>query len=177
MSSGDFVWRCASSASPSATWAFLFNFPCPVGQCDQGSARKMWVSSRSLEIFLFTFLDWPDFILQIIDFCSGCLSRSYEICIQTTFSRWRQCKRIQIVNFKRCKTRAESTCSSCSASGCVLNSSMLRKKIMKTVSLSSSQPVALECVCIRFLLVKRPIPHVDKILDPKLRAVSSCAAC
>ena len=61
MSLEEFVWRCASSASPSATWAFLFNFPCPVGQCDQGSSRKMWVSSRALEIFLFTFLDWPDF--------------------------------------------------------------------------------------------------------------------
>ena len=61
MSLEEFVWRCASSASPSATWAFLFNFPCPVGQCDQGSSRKMWVSSRALKIFLFTFLDWPDF--------------------------------------------------------------------------------------------------------------------
>ena len=52
---------CASSASPRAIWAFLFNFPCPVGQCDQGSWRKMWVSSCALEIFLFTCLDWPDF--------------------------------------------------------------------------------------------------------------------
>ena len=51
--------------------------------------------------------------------CSGCLSRShgYEICNQTTFSRWQQCKRIQIVNFKRGKTRAKSTWSSCSVCG------------------------------------------------------------
>ena len=33
------------------------------------------------------FLIDPIFILQIIHFCSGCLSRNYEICIQTTFSR------------------------------------------------------------------------------------------
>ena len=59
----EFVGRCASSASSSAIWAFLFNFPCPVGQCGQGSSRKMWVSSRALEIFLFTFLDWPYFHL------------------------------------------------------------------------------------------------------------------
>jgi len=59
----NFAWRCASSVSPSATWAFLFNFPCPVGQCGQGSSKKMWLSSRALEIFLFTYLDWPDFHL------------------------------------------------------------------------------------------------------------------
>ena len=149
-----FVWQCASFSSPRAIWAFLFNFPCPVGQCVQGSSRKMWVSSSALEIFLFTFLDWPDFILQIIDFCSGCLSRSYEICIQTTFLRWQRCKWIQAVNFKRGKTRAESTCSSCSASGCCAEFVDVVKKTMKTMSLSSTQPVALECVCFRFLLVK-----------------------
>ena len=59
----EFEWRCASSVSRSAIGAFLFNFPCPVGQCDQGSSRKMWVSSCALEIFLFTFLDWPYFHL------------------------------------------------------------------------------------------------------------------
>ena len=59
----EFVWRYASSVSPIATWAFLFNFPCPVRQCDQGSSRKMWVSLHALEIFLFTFLDWPNFHL------------------------------------------------------------------------------------------------------------------
>ena len=36
----------------------------------------------------------------------------------------------------------------------VRNSSMLWKKIMNAVSLSSTQPVALECVCFRFLLAK-----------------------
>ena len=148
------MWLCASSASPSAIGAFLFHFPCPVGQCVQGSSRKMWVSSRALKIYLFTFLDWPDFILQINDFCSGCLSRSYEIWIQTTFSRWRRCKRIQIVNFKRVKTRAESTWSSCSASGCFTEFVDVAKKIMKVVSLSTRQQVALECVCFRFLLAK-----------------------
>ena len=63
----EFEWRCASSISPSAIWAFLFNFLSPVGQCVQGSSRKMWVSSRAIlaaiEIFLFTFLDWPYFHL------------------------------------------------------------------------------------------------------------------
>ena len=53
-----------------------------------------------------------------------------------------------------------------------LNSSMLREKIMKTVSLSSTQPVASD-----FCSQKRLIPHVDKIFNPKLGAVSSCAAC
>ena len=36
----------------------------------------------------------------------------------------------------------------------VLNSLMLQKQIMKAVSLSSSQQVALECVSFRFLLAK-----------------------
>ena len=130
---------CAKSASPSAIGAFLFNFPCLLGQCDQGSWRNMWVSLRALEIFLLTFLDWPDFHLADYWFCSGCLSRSYEVCIQTTFSRWWGCKRIRIVNFKRGQTSTESTCSSCSESGCCAEFVNVAKKIMKTVSLSSTQ--------------------------------------
>ena len=114
----------------------------------------MWVSSRALEIFLLTFLIDLILTVQILCFCFGCLSRSYEICIQTTFSRWRRCKRTQIVNFKPCKTRAEWTCASCSASGCCAEFVDVAEKIMNAVSLSSTQQVALECVCFRFLLAK-----------------------
>ena len=92
--------------------------------------------------FCLHFLIDQIFILQNIYFCSGCLSRSYEICSQATFSRWRRCERIQIVNFKSGQTRAESTCSSCWASECGAEFVDVAKKIMKTVSLSCTQPVA-----------------------------------
>ena len=156
MSLEKFVWRCASSASPSATWAFLFNFPCPVANVTKDLQEKCEYHRTLSKYFCLHFLIDPIFILQNIDFCSGCLSRSYEICIQTTFSRWRRCKRIQIVNFKSGKTRAESTCSSCWASGSSAEFVDVAKKIMKTVSLSSTQQLALECVCFRFLLAKAP---------------------
>ena len=52
------------------------------------------------------------------------------------------------------KRRAESTWSSYSASGCCEELVYLAKKIMKAVSLSSTQQVALECVYYRFLLAK-----------------------
>ena len=142
----EFEWRCASSASPSAIWAFLFNFSCPVGQCVQGSSRKMWVSSRALEIFLFAFLDWPDFHFAQYLFLVWMPFKKLWDMYFCYFSRWRWCKRIQIVNFKRGKTRAELTCSSCSALGCCVELVDVAEKIMKTVSLSSTQPVALECV-------------------------------
>ena len=119
--------------------SLLFCFPCLLGQCVQGSSRKTWVSSRILEIFLSTFcwLSWFS-CLQIIYFCSGCLSRSHETCIETTFSRWRRCKRIQIGNFKSDATRAESTCSFCWAWWCGAESVDVAKTTLKTVSLSST---------------------------------------
>ena len=145
-----FEEQCASSVSPSVNWAFLFNFPCLVGQYVDLQEKCEYHRALS-KYFCLHFLIDLVFILQIIYFCSGYLSRSYEICIQTTFSRWRRCKRIQIVNFKRGKTRAESTWSSCPASGTCAEFVDVAKKIMKTVSLSSTQQVALECVCFGFL--------------------------
>ena len=120
-------------------------------KCEYHCALSKYIFLFTIDIFLFTitlhFLIDLIFILQIVYFCSGCLSRSYEIWIQTTFSRWRRCKRIQIVNFKHGKTRAESTWSSCSASGCCAEFVDVAKKIMKVVSLSYMQQVALEYVC------------------------------
>ena len=155
MSLKEFVWRCASSVSPSAIWAFLFNFPCPVGQCDQGSSRKMWVSSCALEIFLFIFLDWPDFHLADYWFLLWMPFKKLWYMDSNYFFTLTMVQKGSDRLFQG-ETRAESTWSSCSASGCCAEFVDVAKKIMKAVSLSSTQPVALECVCFRFLLAKAP---------------------
>ena len=149
----EFVWWCASSVSPSATWAFLFNFTCPVGQCDQGSSRKMWESSRALEIFLFTFLDWPDFHLAEYLFLLWMpfkklwdMYSSYLFTPLTTmqkdsdrqFQERQNASRINMVILLSIRML-------CWIRWCC-------EKNMKTVSLSSTSKVALECVCFRFLL-------------------------
>ena len=148
-------------ARPCRRFRYFKHFIQPLGGIEQANVTKDLQEKceyhRAIsKHFCLHFLIDLIFILQIIDFCSGCLSRSYEICIQTTFSRWRRCKRIQIVNFKRGKARPKSTWSSCSASGCCAEFVDVAKKIMKAVSLSSTQQVALECVCFRFLLAKAP---------------------
>ena len=155
MNLDEFEWQCESSVSPSAIWAFMFNFSCPAGQCDQGSSRKMWVSLRALKILMFTFLDWPDF--HFVDYLFlfwmpfkklWDLYSSYFFMLTTMkkdsdrqFQARQNASRIDMVILL-------------SKSGCCAEFVDVVKKIMKAVSLSSTQPVALECVCFRFLLAK-----------------------
>ena len=91
----EFQGRCASSVSPSATWAFLFNFLAQLDNVAKDLQEKCEYHRALSKYFCLHFLIDLIFILQNIYFCSGCLSRSYEICMQTTFSRWRRWKRIQ----------------------------------------------------------------------------------
>ena len=150
----NFEGRCESSVSPSATWAFLFNFPCPVGQCVQGSSRKMWVSSRALEIFLFTFLDWPNFHFAEYFFLFWMPSKMLCGMDSNYFFALTMMRKDSDRQFQARQKAAESTWSSCSASGCCAEFVDIAKQIMKTVSLSSTQQVALDCVCFRLLLAK-----------------------
>jgi len=156
-------------------WTLPVNYPGLLGQYDQGYSRKMWGIIALSKYFCWYFFYWPDFHLaesmQIIHFCSGYFSRSYEICIH-----FFTLTPMQNRPFQSGKTRAELTCSSCWASGRAAEFVNVAKKKVKLASLSSLQQVALECVCFRFCFQKRPILHVDKILNPKLGAVSSCAA-
>jgi len=124
-----------TNLSPGPNWSVQFQLE--IFQFKQGPTNAWKISV----IQNLTFLDRPDFHLADY-FCSGCLSISYGICIQATFSRWRRCKRIQIVNFKSSKTQAESTWAFCSASGCCGEFVDVAKKTMKTVSLSSTQKLA-----------------------------------
>ena len=151
-----FEWRCASSVSHSAIWAFLFNFPCLLGQCDRGSLSKMWVSSRALEIFLLTFFYWPDFhhadylFLSWIPFKKLWDEDSTYLFALTTMQKdsdlqFQARQKASIIDMVillsiRMRCRMRQCC----------------EKIMKTVSLSFTQQVAFEGVCFRFLLVKAP---------------------
>ena len=72
--------------------------------------KNVSILVHSRNIYVEIFLIDPIFILQVICFCTGCLSKRYEIWIQATYlSRRPRCKRIQIVNFKSDETRAKST--------------------------------------------------------------------
>ena len=76
--------------------------------CSRIFKKNVCIMVQFWNIYVDIFLIDPIFILQIICFCTGCLSKWYEIWIQATyFSRRPRCKRIQIVNFKSDETRAK----------------------------------------------------------------------
>ena len=148
----NFEGRCASSVSPSAIWAFLYNFLCPVGQCN---LQEKCEYHRALsKYFCLYFLIDPIFILQIFVSALDAFQKVMRYGFKLPFHADDDAKRIQTVNFKHGKKRAESTWSSCSASGWCAEFVDVAKQIVKTASLSSTQQVALGCICFRFLFAK-----------------------
>ena len=112
------------------------------------------------------------FVLQIIYFCSGCLSSSYEICIHTDDNAKGFISSISSAA-KRGQNQHGHPAQHQDA---VRNSSMLRNNYENGVIVFYVTR-SFRMYFSDFCLQKRPIPHVDKILNPKLGAVSSCAAC
>ena len=158
----------------SLPYYFILFFIRPM--CSRIFKKNVCIIVHSRNIYVDIFLIDLIFILQIIYFCTGCLSRCNEIWIQDTyFSRRPRCKRIRLLISrvtKRKQSRNSPRLILLLHQHTVRSSSMLQKYFENGVIVFCVER-SFRMFVTDFCLEKRQIPHEDKILNPQLAVAPS----